>query len=651
MYNHIDRMKRITVYISLLSLLIVGCKKASLPTIDEILQSNPLLETVLQKYESDSLKRKAAEFLIENLPYYYSYEGESMKYYQKLYQLFGTGLYTLEEAQDSVRSLYGATALNQLTPTSDMDISPDYLIDNIEWAFRVWKEQPWGKNVSFTDFCEYILPYRIKDEPLKPWREKIYKKFNPLLDSIRGLPEATDPLFAARVLLDSVSKIPFYFSSSLGYGPHIGPDLVEWSSGNCRESADMLIYIFRAVGIPCGCDYMPLRGDANVAHFWNFMLDKYGDSYYMYKDKMPEPVRDYWGIRSKIYRQTFSLNRDMTEKIKGNIEEVYPTFRYPTFLDVTHLYSGKNARTLAIPRDKLLQDISDDEIIYLCGASQMQWTPLAYAYPTGDDIIFDDVEGMVVFQLAIYKSNELIPVSEPFEFNKDTGGIHYFHGSEEPEEVKLLNKYHQFIESFPRRMVGGTFEGSNHADFIPSDTLFIIKDYPLRLHNVIRLNHTKSYRYYRYFGPKYGYCNISEVSYYLDQQDTCKLEGRLLGTSNGKEGDAEHDYSNVHDGDPYTSFNYYLPTGGWAGLDFGKPLCVKKIIFTPRNRDNYVRKGDRYELFYSSAGKWISVGTQIAASDSLLYTVPKGALLYLKNHTRGKDERIFELRDGIQQYW
>ena len=200
-------------------------------------------------------------------------------------------------------------------------------------------------------------------------------------------------------------------------------------------------------------------------------------------------------------------------------------------------------------------------------------------------------------------------------------------------------------------MVGGTFEGSNHADFIPSDTLFIIKDYPLRLHNVIRLNNTKSYRYYRYFGPKDGYCNISEVSYYLGQQDTCKLEGRLLGTSNGKEGDAEHDYSNVHDGDPYTSFNYYLPTGGWAGLDFGKPLCVKKIIFTPRNRDNYVRKGDRYELFYSSAGKWISVGTQIAASDSLLYTVPKGALLYLKNHTRGKDERIFELRDGIQQYW
>ena len=70
----------------------------------------------------------------------------------------------------------------------------------------------------------------------------------------------------------------------------------------------MLIYIFRALGIPCGCDYMPLRGDGNVAHFWNFILDKNGESYYMYETGMLEPVRKYWGIKSKIYRQTFNRN-------------------------------------------------------------------------------------------------------------------------------------------------------------------------------------------------------------------------------------------------------------------------------------------------------------------------------------------------------
>ena len=33
------------------------------------------------------------------------------------------------------------------------------------------------------------------------------------------------------------------------------------------------------------------------------------------------------------------------------------------------------------------------------------------------------------------------------------------------------------------------------------------------------------------------------------------------------------------------------------------------------------------------------------------FILPKGALFYLKNYTRGKDERIFEYNEGIQRYW
>lgn len=40
------------------------------------------------------------------------------------------------------------------------------MVNHIEWAFKVWREQPWGKNVDFETFREYILPYRIGDEPL-----------------------------------------------------------------------------------------------------------------------------------------------------------------------------------------------------------------------------------------------------------------------------------------------------------------------------------------------------------------------------------------------------------------------------------------------------------------------------------------------------
>ena len=41
----------------------------------------------------------------------------------------------------------------------------------------------------------------------------------------------------------------------------------------------------------------------------------------------------------------------------------------------------------------------------------------------------------------------------------------------------------------------------------------------------------------------------------------------------------------------------------------------------------------------------------MANSDPLVYNVPKGALLYLKNHSGGVDERIFEYVDGEQVFW
>ena len=88
------------------------------------------------------------------------------------------------------------------------------------------------------------------------------------------MPEASDPFFAAQVLLDSLAKDMIYFSGVFPHGPHIGLGVVKWRSGDCKELADIVEYIFRAVGIPCGTDVMMMRGDNNAAHFWNFVLDK-----------------------------------------------------------------------------------------------------------------------------------------------------------------------------------------------------------------------------------------------------------------------------------------------------------------------------------------------------------------------------------------
>lgn len=55
-----------------------------------------------------------------------------------------------------------------------------------------------------------------------------------------------------------------------------------------------------------------------------------------------------------------------------------------------------------------------------------------------------------------------------------------------------------------------------------------------------------------------------------------------------------------------------------GGIGFRKEVKVDRIVYTPRNRDNYVRPGDVYELFYCERD-WQSAGTIKATADSLVF--------------------------------
>ena len=70
-----------------------------------------------------------------------------------------------------------------------------------------------------------------------------------------------------------------------------------------------------------------------------------------------------------------------------------------------------------------------------------------------------------------------------------------------------------------------------------------------------------------------------------------------------------------------------------------------------RHDMNMIKRGDEYELFYYDL-EWKSLGRQVAETDSLVYhNVPDNALLWLKNHTGGKEERIFTYDNGKQRFW
>lgn len=90
----------------------------------------------------------------------------------------------------------------------------------------------------------------------------------------------------------------------------------------------------------------------------------------------------------------------------------------------------------------------------------------------------------------------------------------------------------------------------------------------------------------------------------------------------------------------------------WVGLDLEQPCRLDKLVYYPRNDDNFIVIGEVYELFYCDKGDWHSLGIMTAESGELVNeNVPGNALYLLKNRTKGKEERIFTYENDRQVWW
>lgn len=649
--------------------LFIFCFSCSVPTDSKLNQALELsgknriqLEKVLKYYSvssKDSLKYKAACFLIENMPYYYYYEGKQLDQYAEYYSL----LYNRKDFKptvvlDSIRKKYGEFSLSNLKIKHDInEVDSAYLCNNIEWSFKVWQEQPWCKNVSFDDFCEYILPYRLGNEKLVYWKEKLYNSYKSLFEEIKNIPDIENPVTAARILTDSLRKAGYRFTTEAPPSmPRLGPNVSKYLCGTCQDITDFTMYACRALGIPCHVDFMPIRGDGNSGHFWISYNDNEQKLFIQDFLGVIMPVRSSHIVKEfekiKVYRYQFSQNWNMSTGMLKLEKSVYQFFNKPHFTDVTVYYADCFAQTVTIPESFFNKKRSDSKIAYLCLSNRNDWIPVCWTQFNRGDLQFDNIGKGNVVRVATWENEQLVFQTPPFMISSPLGELTLFSALDNTEKITLFSKMNLKSEDmYINRMVNGVFEGSNTPTFIKKDTLFQISKKPYRLLTEVSINTNKKYRYVRYFGPYDGFCNVSEVVFYEDSLGEIPLKGKIIGTIGCFDSNTSNIYTNVFDKKTDTSFDYKDQYGGWAGLDLGTAKKVSKIVYTPRNRDNYIRPGDTYELFFCSENDWVSLGVVKAQSDSISFTkVPKRALLYLKNNTRGVDERIFTYEKG-KQVW
>ncbi|MGE8243399.1 MAG: hypothetical protein ACN6PD_11990, partial [Sphingobacterium sp.] len=85
----------------------------------------------------------------------------------------------------------GAVFLISYMPQRDLEsLSSDFLLRNIELAYRAKEKFPWTKQLPDSIFLNEVLPYAVLNENRDEWREELFNRFSKYVESCKTLREA-----------------------------------------------------------------------------------------------------------------------------------------------------------------------------------------------------------------------------------------------------------------------------------------------------------------------------------------------------------------------------------------------------------------------------------------------------------------------------
>lgn len=597
------------------------------------------LEHVLLHYKDNLEKRQAAEFLIRNMPGRYSLQSPFLfRYYELLDSLQGLDYIGHDEMIAFYDSIYKQPEWRNLKPVYDVEsVTGQFLITHIDAAFDAWKS-PWAKDLTFEEFCEYLLPYRVDNEVLENWMEDYKAKYENIAYSV--VSTSIDSVYEA---LAGIVVGHRYFTPD--FVPGAKPSsLPKIRIGACRMYTALATYLFRSIGVPIVSEFTPNWSNHAMGHEWTTIIVK-GKKYpIQLGDKGPlgYHIKGFTYRPPKIYRMTFGSHKALIE----DEADVPSLFKDKKVIDVTHEYLP----TTVINLPELFKEYGSYRYAYLSVFDLMNWKPVAFGARKGNTIQFQNMGLNAVYLPVFYKEGIFYPAYHPVRVDKKGDYLFLKPNKKKLRKVILLRK---FMDRNPKQwadaMVGGCFVFSKEAFFADGDTLRIdsLHEYAYQTMEIKGL-----YRYMKYIPPAFTKGNIAEIEVY-DKQGN-KVQGKVIGNYAPGWLDSLVTMRRAFDGDALT-FTSAGPEqeDAWLGLDFGKQVEVNKLVYLPRSDDNFIKEGELYELFYWDR-EWKSLGRQVG-SRQLQYleydNVPDNALLLLRNQTKGKEERIFTYEDGKQVWW
>jgi hypothetical protein len=609
------------------------------------------LEKVLKHYSADpadSLKYKAACFLIENAPWHFSFSGKGVDKYRAYFDSIVCNATT--DKWELVKRLndHNLNTAEIKIIRDDDRLSADFLITHIDDAFMTMRF-PWTRDLSFDDFCEYVLPYRIGNEGLEDWIS-FYRNYNAgAIDSLRRIKD-NDLLNVSTVLFNVGSQRPFVLTLDGIMKVELNPsDYTKTGAGDCPVLTRLGVYSYRSIGIPVNYDYILNWANRSMSHAWNSLTIDSVNYTFTFKDRdgfgknLEQRAKERLG---KVYRKMFSLQRQSLVNQKGAMEEGIPEmFNDPCMKDVSEQYFDATDVQIDIVRP-----LEKKKFVYLMVFNNTEWVPVGWGRARRGKAIFENIEKGCAYIAMYYHKGRFIPASDPFSITED--GILRVHTPKENlTAVRLKRKYTEWDgASFLPKLEGGQIQIANTSDFRDAKTLYTVGLLTETIPHYVDVDENTSFKYIRYLSSPEGYVWITELEFWDGAGN--ELKGRIIGT----EGDSDSggsDKFKAFDKDPLTLFSARTKSVGWVGMAFDSPQTIGRIMLLPWNDDNHICFGEQYELYYWDGGKFVSLGKRTGdRSHALEYdNVPENSLLLLRNHSKGKEERIFTYENNKQVWW
>lgn len=580
------------------------------------------LEKVLTHYSrdpKDSLKRQAALFLIKNMPEHFSYNGQ---YLQNFKQAVDTSVqdYLLKKVILMQPARY-TRSRQQLQIEADIKhVKADYLIHNIEKAFQQWTTRPWLEGLSFNDFLEYLLPYRIGNETLDYWRDSLAPEqekriqeaiqyFDDRKYSVYNISQQiSDHAQAYQTNVSSVVDIPF-------------------NTSECVFISRLQLLVYRMAGIPAATDHVPCWADMNGFHEWTVVIDpKKQDILHGQLEAKNAP---------KVFRRTYAVNKI---PIPRDNEYVPPFFRDPFNRDVTSKYQATSNITVKtdIPRGSFPVYHAYLAIFNDSRLRIVDWSEIRHGEATFRNL----GRGIIYFPVYFEEDNQK-NFSYPFILHANGTTTSLRPDKTHLQTVKLTRKYplHSNKVYHGNALVGANFRCTNDPTFKTSRLVHHVDKNPNMYPVIVLVDTTFECRYWLFDHTK-----MAELSEWVFKDNRGNI---IRGKGIDPIGESART-ENIFDGNALS----YGRLSRQFIVDFGHPASISEMHYLPRNDANGIYPGNEYELFYFDRDGWQSLGCKIATGYEIQFdSVPAHAVYWLQNHTTGKEERIFTIQDGKQRFW